>query len=73
MNTSKLNEIKTAGANTRYLARGMPAFVCLFVSKTAMKWQRLATPTYVASHEKSQRMKPFKVSRAGFVANKFLL
>jgi hypothetical protein len=44
MNTSKLNEIKAAGANTRYRARDMPAFVCRFVSKTIRKWQKLATP-----------------------------
>jgi hypothetical protein len=43
MNTSNLNEIKAAGANTRYRARGMPAFVCRFGSKTAMKRQKLAT------------------------------
>jgi len=56
MNTSKLNEIKAAGADTRYGARGMPAFVCRFGSKTAMKWQKLAT--HGGKHKKSQRMKP---------------
>jgi hypothetical protein len=53
----------------------MPAFDCRFVSKTIRKWQKLATPHMcgVASHEKSQRMKPWRVSCAGFVANKTLL
>jgi hypothetical protein len=33
MNTSKLNEIKAADANTGYKAKGVPAFTCHFVSK----------------------------------------
>jgi hypothetical protein len=68
-----MNEIKAADANAGYGARGVPAFVCRFVSKTIRKWQKLATPKCVASHEKSQRMKPLRVSCAGFIANKALL
>ena len=49
----------------------MPAFVCRFGSKTAMKRQKLATQG--GNHKKSQRMKPLRVSCAGFVANKALL
>jgi hypothetical protein len=33
MNISKLNEINAADANTGYAARGVPAFLCHFVSK----------------------------------------
>jgi hypothetical protein len=38
-----MNEIKAADVNTGYGARGVPAFPCRFGSKTAMKWQKLAT------------------------------
>jgi hypothetical protein len=37
-----MNEIKAADVNTGYGARGVPAFTCRFVSKTVMKWQKLA-------------------------------
>jgi hypothetical protein len=37
MNTSKLNEINAADANARYVARGVPAFICHFVSKDRLK------------------------------------
>jgi hypothetical protein len=37
MNTSKLNEINATGADAWYGARGVPAFLCHFVSK---KWQQ---------------------------------
>jgi hypothetical protein len=53
MNTSKLNGIKATGANTRYGARGVPDFVCRFVSKTIRKWQKLATPHKVATIKKA--------------------
>jgi hypothetical protein len=33
MNTSKLNEINAADANTGYAARGVPAFLYQFLSK----------------------------------------
>jgi len=33
MNTSKLNEINAADADTGYGARGVPAFLCLYMSK----------------------------------------
>jgi hypothetical protein len=33
MNTSKLNEINAADANAGYRARGVPAFICHFVSE----------------------------------------
>jgi hypothetical protein len=33
MNTSKLNEINAADADAGYGARGVPAFLCHFVSK----------------------------------------
>jgi hypothetical protein len=33
MNTSELNEINAADADTGYGARGVPAFLCHFVSK----------------------------------------
>jgi hypothetical protein len=68
-----MNEIKAADANTGYGARGVPAFTYRFVSKTQIKWQKLAAPHMYDSHEKSQRMKPLRVSCAGFIANKALL
>ena len=37
-----MNEIKAADVNTGYGARGVPAFTCRFLSKIAMKWQKLA-------------------------------
>jgi hypothetical protein len=33
MNTSKLNEINAADENAGYGAKGVPAFLCHFVSK----------------------------------------
>jgi hypothetical protein len=37
MNTSKLNEINAADANAGYGARGVPAFLCHFVSEVRLK------------------------------------
>jgi hypothetical protein len=39
MNTSKLNEINAADADTGYGARGVPAFLCRFWTKATL-WQR---------------------------------
>jgi hypothetical protein len=39
MNTNKLNEINFDDANTGYGARGVPAFLCHFMSKT---WREVA-------------------------------
>jgi hypothetical protein len=68
-----MNKIKAADVNTGYGARGVPAFTCRFVSKTQIKWQKLAAPHIYCNHKKSQRMKPLRVSCAGFIANKDLL
>ena len=37
MNTSNLNEINAADADAGYGARGVPAFLCRFVSKDRLK------------------------------------